>query len=263
MSPLTLSSEQKSLLSKLENGVDESGLSELLSLIAPTEAELVALLEACNALYRGGYPIIDDTQYDHYHSQLTALAPNHPFLQRVEEEVVAEAKTVALPQRMLSTEKAYSKAEIEKWLKRILKAAQELAIDLTTIQLRVTPKLDGYAAFDDGELLYTRGDGTRGQDITRAFDRGLQVANSAARGLGAGEIVIKKSYFDEVLSEHFENSRNIQAAIIAEKKVDENIQQAIDDGACVFYPFAELVNVTGHYSDIMSRFDSIVEEMWN
>jgi DNA ligase (NAD+) len=38
-----------------------------------------------------------------------------------------------------------------------------------------------------------------------------------------------------VLSEKFQNSRNIQAAIIAEKKVDESIQKAIDEGACVFF----------------------------
>jgi len=263
MSLLTLSSDQQALLSTLDNGVDEARLNELLAQIAPDEIELVALLEACNALYRGGYPVLNDAQYDTYHAQLAALAPEHPFLHHVEEEAVAEAKTVALPQRMLSTEKAYSKSEIDKWLKRILKAADELSIDLSTVALRVTPKLDGYAAFDDGSTLYTRGDGTRGQDITRAFLRGLQVADSAGRGLGAGEIVIKKSYFDRVLSEHFENSRNIQAAIIAEKKVDENIQQAIDDGACVFFPFVQLPNVTGHYSEIMAKFEEIVEQMWN
>ena len=130
------------------------------------------------------------------------------------------------------------------------------------IELRVTPKLDGYAAFDDGTTLYTRGDGYRGQDITRAFERGLKVAENGDRGLGPGEIVIKKSYFDTVLSDIFENSRNIQAAIIAEKKVDENVQKAIDDGACVFYPFALIENTTAHFSEIISNFETIVEEMW-
>ncbi len=32
-------------------------------------------------------------------------------------------------------------------------------------------------------MLYTRGDGVRGQDISRAFAKGLQVANSGERGL--------------------------------------------------------------------------------
>jgi DNA ligase (NAD+) len=130
------------------------------------------------------------------------------------------------------------------------------------IQIRVTPKLDGYAAYDDGVTLYTRGDGYKGQDITRAFDRGLKVANNGLRGLGPGEIVIKKSYFDKFLSVFFENSRNIQAAIIAEKNVDSHVQKAIDDGACVFYPFELLKNRTEHFSVIMSHFDEVIHSVW-
>ncbi len=44
-------------------------------------------------------------------------------------------------------------------------------------------------------LLYTRGDGRRGTDISRVFERGLQVADGGERGLGAGEIVVSRSYF--------------------------------------------------------------------
>ena len=153
--------------------------------------------------------------------------------------------------------------EIKKWTERITKAASEIEFDQNLIEIRVTPKLDGYAAYDDGVTLYTRGDGVRGQDITRAFERGLKVAQNAKRGLGAGEIVINKSYFDEILSEKFENSRNIQAAIIAEKKVDEDVQNAIDNGACVFYPFSLLDNWTGSIEDLLSNFESILEKIWN
>ncbi|MEK5760424.1 hypothetical protein V3527_17585, partial [Acinetobacter variabilis] len=105
--------------------------------------------------------------------------------------------------------------------------------------------------------------GIRGQDITRAFERGLKVAKNAGRGLGPGEIVIKKSYFNKALSEKFENSRNIQAAIIAEKKVDEDVQIAINDGACVFYPFSLLDSWTGSIEALLSNFESILESMWN
>ncbi|RZQ53743.1 DNA ligase [Pseudoalteromonas phenolica] len=226
--------------------------------------KLLLVLDIANACYRSGFPIVTDNEYDNkLLKELKARYPQHSYMYKVEEEPLKDSKTVTLPKRMLSTEKAYTKEDIEKWLKRILKAAQEINVPEQDIELRVTPKLDGYAAFDDGTTLYTRGDGHRGQDITRAFERGLKVANNGDRGLGPGEIVIKKSYFDKELSNIFENSRNIQAAIIAEKKVDENVQKAIDDGACVFYPFAQIENKTAHFSEIVENFESIVEEMWN
>ena len=225
--------------------------------------ELETLLKVANALYRSGYPIIEDEKYDEYLNYFKTHDPDNPYLLNVEPEVLIDSKTVRLPKKMLSTDKAYSFEEIKKWTERITKAASEIDFDQNLIRIRVTPKLDGYAAYDDGITLYTRGDGTRGQDITRAFERGLKVSENAGRGLGPGEIVIKKSYFDEVLSEKFENSRNIQAAIIAEKKVDEDVQKAIDEGACVFYPFSLLENWTGSIEELLSNFESILEDIWN
>ena len=229
-----------------------------------TTEELLLALKAANAAYRAGYPIIEDSVYDSiFLEELKLREPQHSYLELVEPEPVVSAKTVALPQRMLSTDKAYSVEEIKKWVDRLLKAADEIDFDPKNIQIRVTPKLDGFAAYDDGNVLYTRGDGFRGQDISRAFERGLQVAGNGKRGLGPGEIVIKKSYFDENLSDQFENSRNIQAAIIAEKKIDESIQKAIDDGACVFYPFSQIDNWQGHYEVLLTEFENICEDIWN
>lgn len=263
MLTINLNDEQLAVLNQFDQGISPTELIDLFSKSKPDADELIQILKAANALYRAGIQAITDQQYDLYISLLRDINHLHPYLNQVEPEVLAEAKTVELPQRMLSTEKAYSKEEIEKWLKRILKAAQEINVPEGEIELRVTPKLDGYAAFDDGTTLYTRGDGYRGQDISRAFDRGLKIAGNGNRGLGPGEIVIKKSYFDNVLSDIFENSRNIQAAIIAEKKVDENVQRAIDDGACVFYPFALIENKTAHFSEIIANFEAIVEAMWS
>ncbi len=221
-------------------------------------------LKIANATYRAGVPIISDSQYDSvFIKRMQLLDSEDDFLLTVEAEPIPESKTVALPVKMLSTDKAYSFKEIEKWIDRLVKAAKEIEVDLSRLELRVTPKLDGYAAYDDGERLYTRGDGIRGQDITRAFTRGLKVARGGLRGLGAGEIVICKSYFDEHLSKHFENSRNIQASIIAEKKVNEKIQKAINDEACVFYPFSKLDSWIGHYADLIESFDDIVEKAWS
>ncbi|EKE84257.1 BRCT domain-containing protein [Idiomarina xiamenensis] len=263
MSNYKFNDNQIAIIEKLELNSDLSDIEKLFSINHPSVEQLETLLKVANALYRSGHPIIEDKVYDDYLDDFKTLDPDNPFLSNVEPEVLIDSKTVPLPKKMLSTDKAYSFEEIKKWTERIKKAASEIDFDQESIEIKVTPKLDGYAAYDDGTRLYTRGDGTRGQDITRAFKRGLKVANNAGRGLGPGEIVIKKSYFDKVLSGKFENSRNIQAAIISEKKVDEDVQKAIDDGACVFYPFSELTKWVGSIDKLLSDFESIFEKIWN
>lgn len=263
MSELKFNNDQIAIIEKLELNTKLDDIEKLFSANGYKPEELETLLRVANALYRSGQPIIEDVQYDEYWDQLKIINPENQFLLDVEPEVIIDSKTVPLPQKMLSTDKAYSFEEIKKWTERITKAATEINVEHDSIELKITPKLDGYAAYDDGSVLYTRGDGTRGQDITRAFERGLQVAKSSGRALGPGEIVIKKSYFDEVLSDKFENSRNIQAAIIAEKKIDKDVQKAIDEGACVFYPFSALEKWTGNISELLSDFENILEKMWN
>ncbi|MCO7226831.1 helix-hairpin-helix domain-containing protein [Pleionea sp. CnH1-48] len=263
----TINQEQLDALANANLKVGEERVLFLLNeenLTSLSINDLEETLKIANAAYRAGVPLIDDHVYDHvFLKELATRDPQHPFLTLVEPEPVHVSKTVALPQKMLSTDKAYSEEDIIKWIDRLKKAADEIDLPLSELMIRVTPKLDGYAAYDDGETLYTRGDGVRGQDITRAFARGMQVAEQSARGQGAGEIVIKKSYFEQHLNEHFENSRNIQAAIIAEKKVDERVQKAIDDGAVVFYPFAAITNWQGHFEALLKDFDEVTGEIWS
>lgn len=222
--------------------------------------ELVEFLQSANAAYRAGHQIISDQEYDHiFRAELVRRNPDHPFLDEVEPEA-AVGKTVELPQRMLSTQKAYSKKEVDAWLAKIQKAALDLSIPLDSIEIVVTPKLDGYAAYDDGARLFSRGDGKRGTDISRAFDRGLRVGGDGQRGQGAGEVVIKKSYFEAVLLGDFDNSRNVQAAILAEKNVDPKAQEALDAGAALFMPFSQLERWSGSVSDVTSSLEKILEQ---
>nr|WP_320115354.1 helix-hairpin-helix domain-containing protein [uncultured Desulfuromonas sp.] len=205
------------------------------------EDQLVEFLTIANTFYRDGQPLISDRDYDHIAlAELKKRRPDHPFLHTVEPEPEFSGKTVELPTRMLSTEKAYTDKELGDWLKRIHKAAAEIGREPGSLEFRVTPKLDGFAAYDDGTRLYTRGDGRRGTDITRAFERGLVVADNQPRGLGAGEIVVQRSYFDDNLSQDYENPRNFQASVVKEKALEPAVQQALADKAVVFYPFSSL-----------------------
>ncbi len=229
-----------------------------------TDDQLLELLTICNALYRAGEPIVSDEIYDFaFLAELKKRHPGHPFLHRVEPEPPLSSKTVKLPVAMLSTDKAYSFKEIENWAKRIEKAASQLNKDFQQLLFRVTPKLDGYAAYDDGKKLYTRGDGRYGSDISRVFERGMKVANGGQRGLGAGEIVVNKHYFDQYLSPYFDNSRNFQASIIKEKELTGPVLKAIQDEAAVFYPFVLLPAWEGPWEDLKEHFEEIVQDVWS
>lgn len=263
---IILNEQQTAIIRSASDKISVESLERMMNadFTALNDKQQLVVLMFSNVLYRSGQPVVEDSQYDQWHKHFAENNPDHAFVNSVEpesEEFVG--KMIPLPKKMLSTDKAYSKEEIEKWLGRILAAADELGINHSDVYIRVTPKLDGFASFDDGETLYTRGDGLKGQDITRAFERGVVVANNGERGLEAGELVINKQYFDDNLSDFYENTRNIQSAILAENDVDERVQKALNDGACVFYPFSLINHWTGHYSQLMSDFDSIIGNVWN
>ena len=147
------------------------------------------LLEFCilaNERYRDGAPLITDENYDFiFVSELKKRLPYHPFLQKVESESEGFSdEKIKLPEKMLSTDKAYTWGEIEKWLERISKFSEEISFSLSDIQIKGTAKLDGFAGYDDGNKLYTRGDGNKGSDISRVFQRGLGILNESERGQG-------------------------------------------------------------------------------
>jgi len=229
-----------------------------------TDEQLLEFLQVCNALYRGGEPFISDADYDFvFLAELQKRYPHHPYLETVEPEVVAVGKTVTLPEPMLSTEKTYSQSGIEKWLSRLEKAAEDCDADFSTLMIRATPKLDGYAAYDDGKLLYTRGDGRKGTDISRVFERGLKVGGNGKRGQGAGEIVVSQTYFNNHLAEYFENSRNFQASIIKEKDLEQHALEAIQNHAAVFFPFSQLPDWKGTAAEVLADFDQVIEKVYS
>ena len=227
-----------------------------------TDDELVEFLRIANALYRGGYNLISDADYDsRYLKELRDRNPHHSYLQVVEPEAAFEGPKLDLPVPMLSTEKALSIEAIMRWVNRIKNDAKNIGLPVDALQVRVTPKLDGFAAYDDGAILYTRGDGRRGTDISRAFKRGLEVVGGI-RGKGAGEIVVDKEYFEKNLSQYFENTRNFQSTIIKEKKLEPYVEEAIKDKAVVFYPFVEMDAWVGSIDTLMLDFSSIIDKLW-
>ena len=228
-----------------------------------SDDDLADFCQTANLAYRSGDSIISDQDYDFiYLPALKKRLPGHSLFESIEPEGQGfSEEKVLLPELMLSTDKAYSWDEIFKWIERLEKAAIEINLESSLIQIKATPKLDGFAGFDDGTHLYTRGDGKKGSDISRVFDRGLQVYNDSERGQGAGEIVVKKSYFESHLSNDFEYPRNFQASLIKEKTLDQKAQQAIMDKAALFVPFIQLPIWLGDINTLTTQFEKIVTDI--
>lgn len=125
-----------------------------------TAETLAAEVEKHQNLYQQGRAVISDREYDAMVRRLEAVNPDADVLSRIG---AAEGEVEhAVP--MLSLQKAYSFADVECWW-----ACDTAGLDDA---IMVSMKLDGIACslvYEGGKLVLasTRGDGLKGQDITR------------------------------------------------------------------------------------------------
>ncbi len=218
---------------------------------------LVARLKRYNAAYRDGTSLVTDAAYDALVEQLRELDPEHPFLTAVEPELFDAKKQVRHAVPMLSIEKSYTRESLQRFLARVQKEAADIHIQ--DITYTVTPKLDGLAGRDDGNILASRGNGEVGFDITLAFEKG--VVPLGGRGLGIGEVVIVKSYFEENFSGIFEHPRNMVVGIISSDTLNEHAQKALQDKKVHFVPYVELPFWTGSGDALLENIESITQDL--
>lgn len=221
------------------------------------KARLVARLEQYNDAYRAGRPLVDDDTYDRLVDELRRLDPTHPFLDAVEPETFAGRQEVRHPAPMLSTEKAYTDEQLARFVARVHKEALLLGID--PVLFRVTPKLDGLAGRDEAGVLVSRGNGLVGYDISNVFAKG--VVAEGGRGLGLGEIVIVKSYFDEFLRDKFEHPRNMVVGIVASDTLNADARGALEEKAVRFVPYSRLPCWSGEADTLLREITPISERL--
>lgn len=218
---------------------------------------LVNTLERYSTAYRQGKPLVSDAEYDTLLEQLRDLDPSHPFLDVVEPERFEGKTEVRHPAPMLSTEKAYSTEDLERFVTRVHKAAADIGI--TDVRFAAMAKLDGLAGRDDGKVFASRGNGLVGYEISSAFAKG--VIPVGGRGKGLGEIVMSKSYFEEHLASQFEHPRNMVVGIVSSDTVNEFAEKALNDGAVHFVPYAELPTWTGSGDELIASIETITNDL--
>ncbi len=176
-------------------------------------------------------PEVPDAEFDRLMRELQALEAQHPELvtpdsptQRVGAAPVPEFGEVVHGVPMLSLGNAFSSAEVEAFDRRVCEG-----LGLPLVEYTGEPKLDGLAVsllYQEGRLVRasTRGDGTRGEDVTPNV-RTIPSVPLCLRGRGfprvlevRGEVYMPKPAFEALNAEQsrkgaktFANPRNAAA----------------------------------------------------
>ncbi|HMN45729.1 MAG TPA: NAD-dependent DNA ligase LigA [Povalibacter sp.] len=137
--------------------------------------ELRELLERYNYRYHVlDDPEVSDAEYDRLMRELTQIETDNPDLitpdsptQRVGATPVGELREVVHTTPMLSLDNAFTEEDLLNFDRRV----RERLDDIETVEYAAEPKLDGLAMsfrYEAGRFVRaaTRGDGTRGEDVT-------------------------------------------------------------------------------------------------
>lgn len=184
-----------------------------MSAATPSVKELVARLTAASHAYHNGLTLLmTDAEYDSVIEQLTAAAPDHPFLQQVGAPI-ALGDEVALPIALPSLNKIKAEDDmLGKWLTRN-----------PATHYHLSAKLDGVSALwlPASRKLYTRGDGMRGRDISAfvPYFKGFPPTATTATSLTAirGELIMRT---DSPAISAGKLARNIVAGAVNRKEPD-------------------------------------------
>lgn len=179
------------------------------------------LRDAAKAYYTDGSSTMSDAEYDDLLRQVAEHEAQNQITDDVAGEAIASgaqiAGTVKHSVKMLSLDNVYDETSLRAWWSAIGSPG-----------LVVEPKLDGLAMsvhYEDGypTQMLTRGDGTSGEDVTRAMPllSNLPMQVPGFSGEVRGEVLFSATQFDDADSarvaagkEAFANPRNAAAGTV-------------------------------------------------
>ena len=177
------------------------------------ETQLSTILKEANKSYYNSEPILSDNQYDIIKDFIQQKYPSNSAISEIGAPV--ERNKATLPYFMGSMDK--------------IKPDTDALVSWTSKYKGpyiISCKLDGVSGLYTTEgpvpKLYTRGNGTVGQDISH-FIPYLRLPKTKGIAI-RGELIALKSVFDAKYKNTFANSRNMVAGIMNQKTIDSKIQ---------------------------------------
>jgi len=192
--------------------------------------DIIALLiKADEAFFNGDKSILKDDIYDIIKDYIRKKYPKDPYLKRVGADV---DNKVVLPYYMGSQNKIKdSEEEITKYKKQYA-GPYVISDKLDGVSCLIVYNKIGKKNFDI--KLYTRGNGTEGQDITHllTYINGFPSVNNISYDYLAirGELIISKDNWEKLKLEgnNGANPRNTVSGAINSKNLNKNVLNAID-----------------------------------
>jgi len=180
-----------------------------------SEQQLTLLVKEANiGYYNNNKPIMSDTKYDclidfikEHFPENTVVNEGHSLIK------IDETRKIKLPYEMWSMDK--------------IKKADKVNTKANSYKGNhvISAKLDGcsmgYSTENGGLMLYTRGNGTVGQNVTHLspYLNLPYYPDITVRG----EILIEKTIFAEKYADKFANPRNFVSGILNAKTIDPNV----------------------------------------
>jgi DNA ligase (NAD+) len=193
--------------------------------LKPTYNELVAKINRWDhEYYVLDNPSVADAEYDQAFRKLLEMEAANPELitaespsQRVGAKPIGEFRKIEHTVKMLSLENAFSLEETYSFFE---KAAKELDVDISSLDIFSEPKLDGLAItihYDKGLFSYaaTRGDGQTGEDVTHTIKTIKSVpiklaSNNPPDKLDVrGEVFMPKAAFEKLNRQALQNNSKV------------------------------------------------------
>ena len=195
-----------------------------------TEEQLTFLVrEANHGYYNNNKPIMSDAKYDclidfikEHYPENNVVNEGHSLIK------IDEDRKMKLPYEMWSMDKIKKEDKVNKKAKE-WKGTHVISAKLDGCSM-------GYSTENGKLLLYTRGNGKVGQNVTHLAPY-LNLPNYPGISV-RGEILIEKQLFDEKYSDKFANPRNFVSGILNAKSVDPNV---VKDLTFVAYELIEPV----------------------
>lgn len=176
------------------------------------EKQLSDIIRYANSKYYNQMPIMTDNQYDIVKEFIEHKYPSNTVIQEIGAKV--ERNEVQLPYYMPSMDKIKPDTnELTKWTHKY------------SGPYVLSCKLDGVSGLYDNTgsqpKLYTRGDGTIGQDVSYLipFLRLPKTKNIVIRG----EFIMPKTVFEQKYKTEFANPRNTVSGIVLRKHINESV----------------------------------------
>ena len=195
--------------------------------------ELVKEIKTASDAYYNKEQIMEDEEFDELVERLRELDPKNPIFKEIGAPIRKDVVKVKLPFHMGSLDKIKPNTrEFDLWFER------------HHGPYFVTQKLDGISglAVYDGKgkaKLYTRGDGTFGQDISFLTDY-LRIPEIKKSLAVRGEFIMKRKVFEKKYSKDFPKARSVVSGVINSKKPNSQILKDID------FVIYELIDPSGH-----------------